>query len=289
MPLKSGSSSSTVSSNIKELHSGKTYARTESKFGKHKADKQAVAIALSNARKTGRAMGGPVAGMMTSPAPTPIAGMPAGLGNAAGMLSGQPNGLAGGMASGLALKTGGAAGFNPSSVPAMMERSADRAMVRGMTKGPILSAVPGRTDNHATHVPSGSYVIPADIVSGRGQGNTIAGAASLQKLFRMGPYGTVAPKMGGHSPGMPRAGFPKAPKATAFHSGGGKGGKDDAHVGKPVRVNLAGGEVVVPPEHLKAVVHKDLKTAHEIMDRWVVRERKKLRKTLAKLPGPVRS
>ncbi len=52
MPLKKGSSKKTVSSNIKELHTGKTFAKTAAKSGKKKADKQAVAIALSEARKT---------------------------------------------------------------------------------------------------------------------------------------------------------------------------------------------------------------------------------------------
>lgn len=52
MPLKSGSGRKTISGNIRELHSGNTYARTKRKFGKKKADKQAVAIALSKARKT---------------------------------------------------------------------------------------------------------------------------------------------------------------------------------------------------------------------------------------------
>ena len=60
MPLKSGSSRQTVSSNIEELHTGKTYAHTKGKFGKHDADKQAVAIALETARKTKRAKGGKV-------------------------------------------------------------------------------------------------------------------------------------------------------------------------------------------------------------------------------------
>ncbi len=54
MPLKRGKSKATVSSNIRELHTGKTYAHTAKKFGKKKADKQAVAIALSTARKAGK-------------------------------------------------------------------------------------------------------------------------------------------------------------------------------------------------------------------------------------------
>jgi hypothetical protein len=52
MPLKKGSSRKTVSTNIREFHTGKTYAKTRAKFGKRKADKQAVAVALSTARKS---------------------------------------------------------------------------------------------------------------------------------------------------------------------------------------------------------------------------------------------
>lgn len=53
MPLKPGGSRETVSQNIKEFHTGKTYAHTAEKFGKAKADKQAIAASLSEARRTG--------------------------------------------------------------------------------------------------------------------------------------------------------------------------------------------------------------------------------------------
>lgn len=52
MPLKKGTSKKTVSKNIRELHQGKTYARTRKKFGAKKANKQAVAIALNERRKS---------------------------------------------------------------------------------------------------------------------------------------------------------------------------------------------------------------------------------------------
>lgn len=53
MPLKKGSSRATVASNISEFHHGPTFAKTKKKFGKAKADKQAVAVVMSEARKTG--------------------------------------------------------------------------------------------------------------------------------------------------------------------------------------------------------------------------------------------
>jgi hypothetical protein len=52
MPLKSGKSKKTISKNISELHKGQTYAKTAKKFGKAKANKQAVAIAFEKARKS---------------------------------------------------------------------------------------------------------------------------------------------------------------------------------------------------------------------------------------------
>lgn len=52
MPLKSGKSSKTVSSNIRELHKGKEYKKTSAKYGKEVANKQAIAIALSKAGKS---------------------------------------------------------------------------------------------------------------------------------------------------------------------------------------------------------------------------------------------
>lgn len=53
MPLKAGKSKGTISQNIREFHTGKTYAKTAAKHGKATANKQAVAVALSKARESG--------------------------------------------------------------------------------------------------------------------------------------------------------------------------------------------------------------------------------------------
>lgn len=72
MPLTSGNSPGVVGQNIRELHTGGTYARTKDKFGKKKADKQAVAIALNKARE-----GGPIPGAGHNP-PKPANAKPVG-------------------------------------------------------------------------------------------------------------------------------------------------------------------------------------------------------------------
>lgn len=54
MPLKRGTSNSVKSENIKEFTRGPTYAKTRKKFGARRAHKQAVAVAMSEARKSKR-------------------------------------------------------------------------------------------------------------------------------------------------------------------------------------------------------------------------------------------
>lgn len=55
--------------------------------------------------------------------------------------------------------------------------------------GMIHSAIAGRTDKLPMKVRGGSYVVPADVVSGLGQGNSLAGAAGFDKMLKSGPYG----------------------------------------------------------------------------------------------------
>jgi hypothetical protein len=54
MPLLKGSSNKVVSQNIVEFHKGETYKKTQAKFGKDKANKQAIAVALSTAGKSNK-------------------------------------------------------------------------------------------------------------------------------------------------------------------------------------------------------------------------------------------
>lgn len=55
--------------------------------------------------------------------------------------------------------------------------------------GPIHSSVAGRTDHLPMTVPTGSYVIPADIISYMGEGNTIAGFKHARRMFGGVPRG----------------------------------------------------------------------------------------------------
>lgn len=54
MPLKSGKSKETFSKNVSEFAKGETFAKTKKKFGPKKARDQAVAVAFSKKRASGR-------------------------------------------------------------------------------------------------------------------------------------------------------------------------------------------------------------------------------------------
>lgn len=142
----------------------------------------------------------------------------------------------------------------------------------------------GRTDVLNRTVPAGAYVVPADVVSGIGEGNTMAGSHVLDAMMHSLPYGMRGGKGGGHGGmGIPRAPAPfKQPKLNIKTGGA---ADDDKHKGH-VQIVAAGGEYLVPREKVLALGNGDIKHGHRILDSFVLHIRKKTAKTLNKLPGP---
>lgn len=193
MPLKKGSSQTTVSSNISELvHSGRP-------------QKQAIAIALKTARETSRAK-----------------------------------------------RAFGGAPPKAAMTPAVSRPSVPKPHV-----GPIHSPVAGRTDHLPMHVPSGSYVIPADIISAMGEGNTMAGFKIMNSIVE--EYGEL-------------------PKAYA----------EGGFTGDLVPIVAAGGEYVISPETVTSMGDGDMDHGHKELDEFVKKMRAKTIQTLKGLPGPKR-
>ena len=112
--------------------------------------------------------------------------------------------------------------------------------------GPIHSSVAGRTDHLPMHVPSGAYVIPADIVSALGEGNTMAGFEILNDMF-----------------GVQKLGSEPATEIVA-----------------------AGGEYVISPSAAAQVGGGDIDKGHRTLDEFITKYRASTVQTLKKLPGP---
>lgn len=141
--------------------------------------------------------------------------------------------------------------------------------------GPLKSDVPGRTDHLPISVKSGAYVIPADIVSGMGQGNSEAGHKILADMFASGPYGIKLPsaKRGKLSGAKARK---TSFRKRAFADGG------------AVPIMAAGGEYVVDPETVTEIGDGDIERGHDILDAFVNKTRQGIISELKQLPPPAR-
>lgn len=117
--------------------------------------------------------------------------------------------------------------------------------------GALKSHVAGRTDHLPIRVSNGAYVLPADIVSSMGEGNTDAGFKAVEHIFGIRQ----------HAAGITEHKIP---------------------------IMAAGGEYVIHPEDVKRIGNGDMKHGHDVLDQFVKHRREALIKTLKKLPGPAK-
>ncbi len=134
--------------------------------------------------------------------------------------------------------------------------------------GFINGGTPGRADAVPASVKPRSYVIPADIVSGLGQGNSMAGAHALDRMLKQGPaYGVkMHPAMRTPQP-MPK-----------FTRGFAQGGDVD--------ISVSHGEYLVRPETVAALGNGDIDFGHKILDALVKNARQDTIARLSNLPPP---
>lgn len=117
--------------------------------------------------------------------------------------------------------------------------------------GPVPGETTGRSDELPIDVEAGSFVIPADIVSALGDGNSEAGYVHLDKVFGQG---------------RPRL----------------------ARGGAAVPIKISHGEYVVPPETVARIGKGDMDMGHRSLDKFVLGVRKQNIHKLSKLPPPAR-
>jgi len=129
----------------------------------------------------------------------------------------------------------------------------------------------GRSDTVNATVPSGAYMIPADVVSALGDGNTESGAKVLDGLIPMN--GDEAPQ-GGITAGLAKGGIVR-PEPQ-------KGGI----AGNPTPIKASNGEYLVSPPRVAALGGGDINHGHDILDEFVQEVRQKNATKLKKLPKP---
>jgi hypothetical protein len=141
----------------------------------------------------------------------------------------------------------------------------------------INSAVPGRTDRIPMQAHTGSYILPADAVSGLGQGNTMAGAKMWGAMIAhsVGPMG-IANTIKQRALRAPSLRMP-SPKVKYAEGG------DTEYT----PIITAGGEIAIDPEIVHALGDGDPEAGKKILATAVMNVRKHTVAELKKLPKPV--
>ncbi len=148
------------------------------------------------------------------------------------------------------------------AVAAALHAAYGRPHTAGGFVGSLTGATPGRADDLPIDVPNGSHVIPADVVSALGSGNSSAGHRRLHRMFPK----SLGPRR--------RPPHPHSPMA--------KGGK------ATVPIMASDGEFIISPEDIARIGDGNSEVGHRHLDKFILHVRKANIKSLKKLPGPVK-
>lgn len=184
----------------------------------------------------------------------------------------------------------------------------ERAEAYGLRRGFIGGTGSGRFDKNATDLPSSSYILPADIISGLGEGNSLSGARVVDEMLHSMPDGIVPPRPGGRHE-MPRPprdpeleqglfeGTNRAPIPPEIAKGGTPGDGEKAE--KKVSILDADGEFRLlpfdvakigayywPSNKPRPTWEEALKRGSSVLDSFVREERGRNIKEIKALRGP---
>ncbi len=275
---------------------------------RHRSEKQILAIALSEAdRHPHAALGGGIGsslgrlphigiGASHSQVMSPSQSTPFWTRTAARQIDASP-------ARGIGHFAAGGGLMSASEASPWTERADARIMDQPFHGGLIGGSGAGRTDQIPLAVGGDSHVMPADVVSGLGQGHTLAGARILDASLKTGPWGVPFPhEARGRGPPAPphvsTAAENPAPTGIekSMMSGLAEGGPT-----KKTSILAASGEYVVEPEVVeelgRRVIAEDPKKGnqspmalgHEALDALIARVRKFNIEWLRHAPPPKKS
>lgn len=163
-----------------------------------------------------------------------------------------------------------------------------RAEERGES-GFLNGSTLGRADHLMATAPSGSYIVPADVVAGLGEGNSLAGAKVMDEMLNSGPWGTRLPRLAHREPPEARApGGIRLPRQPVYEQHGGPV-RGHGQEEERVPVALSHGEYQIDPEDVRRIGGGNIKLGHARLDHWVVRMRGEQIDKLKGLKPPVGS
>jgi hypothetical protein len=147
----------------------------------------------------------------------------------------------------------------------------------------IHSTVPGRTDRIPMQARTGSYILPADVVSGLGQGNTAAGAKMWGQSIShaIGPMGikNAIKQRSFNAVKMPSV---RMPTPNVKYADGGVYEGDEY-----TPIITAGGEMIIDPEIVAELGSGDAEEGKRILGSSAMGVRKQVLAEMKKLPRPV--
>jgi hypothetical protein len=144
----------------------------------------------------------------------------------------------------------------------------------------IHSTVPGRTDRIPMQARTGSFILPADVVSGLGQGNTAAGAKMWGQSIShaIGPMG-IKNAIKQRTLKMPSV---RMPTPNVKYADGGVYEGDEY-----TPIITAGGEMIIDPEIVAELGGGDAEEGKRILGASSMGVRKQVLAEMKKLPRPV--
>ncbi|MEJ2123946.1 MAG: hypothetical protein P8Y47_03820 [Alphaproteobacteria bacterium] len=136
----------------------------------------------------------------------------------------------------------------------------------GSVSGPLKGATGGRSDKLKVPVMSGAHVIPADIVSAIGEGNSERGHDLLSQVFPASIKTRKPIK-------------PKGKKAAKMANGG-------APAGDTISIHVSDGEFVISPDDVESIGNGDAKRGHDLLNEFIVTARQKAIEALQNIGIP---
>lgn len=194
-----------------------------------------------------------------------------------------------------------AGGFTPPAPPYF-----ERQEMRSLNERPYGFTVGtggGRTDKNDISVAPSSYVLPADVMSGLGDGNSLHGAHVWDTILNSMPWGIAKPSSQGRH-------APPAPPHDAYLAQGVTGGQQqsafaDGGEAPEVPIKSADGEQILSPEDVLRVGQfyspprdvqaypeshqRMMRRGHAVLDGFVKHVRGQTIRHLRGLKGPVGS